>query len=93
MECVVRQIKEGNKMTMMPVKINGLDFSFSAGKHNELQKAIIEEFAPRFAPNSECLYVGDSDLNFRRSGVTFMGGILFDDFFLQFGCKHNSLLK
>ena len=24
----------------------------------------------------------DSDLNFRRSGVTFMGGILFDDFFL-----------
>ena len=48
------------KMTMMPVKINGLDFSFSAGKHNDLQKAIIEEFAPRFAPNSECLYVGDT---------------------------------
>lgn len=48
------------KMTMMPVKINGLNFSFSAGKHNELQKAIIEEFAPRFAPNSECLYVGDT---------------------------------
>ena len=35
-------------------------FKFSAGKHNELQKAIIEEFAPRFAPNSECLYVGDT---------------------------------
>lgn len=48
------------KMTMMPVKINGLEFSFSVGKHNELQKAIIEEFAPRFAPNSECLYVGDT---------------------------------
>ena len=48
------------KMTMMPVKINGTDFSFSAGKHNELQKAIIEEFAPRFAPDSECLYVGDT---------------------------------
>lgn len=48
------------KMTMMPVKINGLDFRFSSGKHNELQKAIIEEFAPRFAPNSECLYVGDT---------------------------------
>lgn len=48
------------KMTMMPVKINGDDFQFSAGKHNELQKAIIEEFAPRFAPNSECLYVGDT---------------------------------
>ena len=48
------------KMTMMPVRINGADFSFSGGKHNELQKAIIEEFAPRFAPNSECLYVGDT---------------------------------
>ena len=48
------------KMTMMPVKINGTDFQFSAGKHNELQKAIIEEFAPRFAPNAECLYVGDT---------------------------------
>ncbi|MBP3233146.1 MAG: restriction endonuclease [Eubacterium sp.] len=48
------------KMTMMPVKINGSDFRFSAGKHNELQKAIIEEFAPRFAPGSECLYVGDT---------------------------------
>lgn len=48
------------KMTMMPVKINDADFKFSAGKHNELQKAIIEEFAPRYAPNSECLYVGDT---------------------------------
>ena len=48
------------KMTMMPVKINGDNFNFSSGKHNELQKAIIEEFAPRFAPDSECLYVGDT---------------------------------
>lgn len=48
------------KMTMMPVNINGRELKFSAGKHNELQKAIIEEFAPRFAPNSECLYVGDT---------------------------------
>ena len=48
------------KMTMMPVNINGESFKFSTGKHNELQKAIVEEFAPRFAPNSECLYVGDT---------------------------------
>ncbi|HFD5532533.1 TPA: BsuBI/PstI family type II restriction endonuclease [Streptococcus pyogenes] len=44
----------------MPVKINGSDFTFSPGKHNQLQKFIIEEFAPRFAENSECLYVGDT---------------------------------
>lgn len=46
--------------TKIPVLINGQNFTFSTGKHNELQKAIIEEFAPRFAPNSECLYVGDT---------------------------------
>ena len=44
----------------MPVKINGSDYTFGPDKHNQLQKAIIEEFAPRFAPNSECLYVGDT---------------------------------
>lgn len=44
----------------MPVKINDKDFTFSTGDHNRLQKAIIEEFAPRFAPNTECLYVGDT---------------------------------
>lgn len=48
------------QMQKMPVKINDQDFTFSPGKHNQLQKAIIEEFAPRFAPNSECLYVGDT---------------------------------
>ena len=48
------------RMQKMPVKINNKDFTFSPGKHNQLQKAIIEEFAPRFAPHSECLYVGDT---------------------------------
>lgn len=48
------------EMTKMPVRINNEEFTFSSGKHNELQKEIIEEFAPRFAPNSECLYVGDT---------------------------------
>lgn len=47
-------------MRKIPMKINGENFNFSPGKHNELQKAIIEEFSPRFAPNSECLYIGDT---------------------------------
>lgn len=47
-------------LTKMPVIINGEKFEFSTGKHNELQKAIIEEFAPRFAQNSIVLYVGDT---------------------------------
>lgn len=48
------------KRQKMPVKINGQDFSFSTGKHNLLQKFIIEDFAPRFAENAEVLYVGDT---------------------------------
>jgi len=59
-EKLVDMYASKKKMTMMPVHINGADFQFSIGRHNELQKAIIEEFAPRFAPNSECLYVGDT---------------------------------
>ncbi len=48
------------KMQKMPVKINNNDYTFSSGKHNQLQKAILEDFAPLFAPHSECLYVGDT---------------------------------
>ena len=44
----------------MPIIINGEKFDFSTGKHNELQKSIIEEFASRFAQNSIVLYVGDT---------------------------------
>ena len=42
------------------LSVNGLQLTLSPGKHNKLQKAIIEVFAPRFAPSSKCLYVGDS---------------------------------
>ena len=59
-ETLVEYYASKKEMEKMPVKINGIDFTFSTGAHNELQKAIIEEFAPRFAPNSECLYVGDT---------------------------------
>ena len=45
----------------MSVNINGKDFLFSPGEHNQLQRAILEEFAPRFAPRSRCLYVGDTE--------------------------------
>ena len=48
------------QMEMMPVRINKEELKFSPGKHNALQRAIIEEFAPRFAPDCECLYVGDT---------------------------------
>ena len=33
----------------------------SAGKHNLVQAAVIEEFAPRFAPGAKVLYIGDTE--------------------------------
>ena len=48
------------KMEQIPVQINGKNLVFSVGKHNQLQKAIIEDFGSRFAPGVECLYVGDT---------------------------------
>ncbi len=57
---LVQQYSQIREMSMIPVKINGEDLKFSPGKHNELQKSIIEEFAPRFAKGAEVLYVGDT---------------------------------
>lgn len=48
------------KMLMQSVTVNNDVLLFSSGKHNKLQKDILEQFAPRFAPNSICLYVGDT---------------------------------
>lgn len=55
------EIREHKRtLSKLPVRINGQLRSFSQGKHNELQKSILEEFAPRFAPGCTCLYVGDT---------------------------------
>lgn len=46
------------KMLNQPVRINNKKFTFSPDKHNQLQKTIIEEFAPRFAPGQNaCMLV------------------------------------
>ncbi len=39
---------------------DGTQFDLSPGKHNELQAAIVEEFASRFAPDAHVLYLGDT---------------------------------
>ena len=59
-EALVDLYASRKAMTKMPVRINNVDLTLSVGEHNALQKAIIEEFAPRFAPGAQCLYLGDS---------------------------------
>jgi hypothetical protein len=60
----------------VPVIVNGQEFSFSPGGHNELQKAIIEEFAAYFAKGTEVLYIGDTekkDLIKNREKLSLLG--------------------
>jgi type II restriction enzyme len=45
----------------VPVQLpNGTQLSFSSGKHNLLQKEIIENFLPRFGKGCSVLYIGDT---------------------------------
>lgn len=53
-------IKE-RTLTQVPVKLsNGKILKLSSGKHNLVQAAIVEQFAPRFAQNGVVLYLGDT---------------------------------
>ncbi len=53
--------KRSRSQVMVPVRFpDGLGMRLSPGRHNELQKAVIEEFAPRFAPGAHVLYLGDT---------------------------------
>jgi len=57
---LVERYKQLKELVKVPAIVNGVELKFSPGKHNELQKAIIEEFLPRFAPGANVLYVGDT---------------------------------
>ena len=50
------------EMSRVPVKLStGKVLKLSPGKHNEVQAAIVEEFASRFAQGSVLLYLGDTE--------------------------------
>ncbi|CAH9019282.1 BsuBI/PstI family type II restriction endonuclease [Candidatus Nitrosacidococcus sp. I8] len=49
------------KMQMIPVQVaDGKEITLTPGAHSELIKKIIADFAPRFAPEAEVIYVGDT---------------------------------
>ncbi len=57
---VVKYAKE-RKQNRIPVEIApGKEITLSTGEHSELIRAIIEDFAPRFAPGSVLVYAGDT---------------------------------
>lgn len=58
---LVEKYASKRQLRKTPLRVNGSALLFSPGAHNQLQKAVVEEFAPRFAPGAECLWLGDAE--------------------------------
>ena len=54
------QYAKHREMKMVPIKIDGKEIILSPRDHSELIRQIWEEFAPRFVPGGELVYVGDT---------------------------------
>jgi type II restriction enzyme len=55
-----RYVKDRD-LTLIPLKLsNGTIIRLSPGKHNQVQAAVVNEFAARFAKGSVLLYLGDA---------------------------------
>ena len=77
---LAEKYQQERKMQMIPVQIHkNENITLSPGKHSQLIKEIIEEFAPRFLSGSTLLYVGDTgnkwgyfdEKTFKEIGLSF----------------------
>ncbi|MBF0146071.1 MAG: restriction endonuclease [Magnetococcales bacterium] len=60
-ETLVARYAKKREQNRIPVEIAlGQQITLSPGEHSELIRAIIENFAPRFAPGSVLVYAGDT---------------------------------
>lgn len=60
-ELLSQKLKRERRISKVEVTLpTGGQLMFSPGEHNDLQKAIIEEFLPRYGFRAEVLYVGDT---------------------------------
>jgi len=58
---LIKKSRRKRARKKVSVKIpGGKKLTLSPGEHNELQAAIVEEFAPRFIPGALLLYLGDT---------------------------------
>jgi type II restriction enzyme len=56
-----KKYQKARKQNLIPIKLSdGKTYTLSAGKHNEVQAAIIQLFAPQYAKDSTVLYIGDT---------------------------------
>lgn len=55
------RLSKARESKMVPVTLpDGSRYRLSPGPHNEIQKAVIEGFLPRFSRGAEILYIGDT---------------------------------
>jgi len=60
-ETLIARYAKEREQNLIPVEVApGKEITLSPGGHSELIRAIIEDFAPRFAPGSVLVYVGDT---------------------------------
>ena len=60
-ETLVTRYAREREQNRIPVQIApGTSIALSSGEHSELIRAVIEDFAPRFAPGSVLVYAGDT---------------------------------
>ena len=60
-ETLTEQLAKARALEQVPITLpGGVHLIFSPGEHNQLHKAVIEEFLPRYGNGAEVLYVGDA---------------------------------
>jgi hypothetical protein len=60
-ETLAARYAHERRQNRIPVQIaSGKRITLSPGEHSELIRAVIEDFAPRFAPGSKLVYAGDT---------------------------------
>lgn len=76
-ETLVSQYAMDRRMAMIPLRIDGdVEIKLSPGSHSQLIHDIVTEFGPRFAPNAEVIYIGDTGAKedfFKQSRLAELG--------------------
>lgn len=98
---LARRYDRDRERHMVPVRLpNGQRLDLSPGRHNRLQRAVIEEFSPRFAPGAKLLYLGDTaeknllidHVELRTIGIEITGHDKLPDIILHQDKRHRLFL-
>lgn len=71
-QVLIEKYAKERDLCRIPLIINGKEYQLSPGAHNEVQAAVINDFAPYFAAGGELLYIGDTedkDLYINQTGL------------------------